>query len=242
MVKQMAVKRTEYPHTGIYPRKVSQIDLRLNEEGYRDLTELLAGGHQNDPLGLNAMESKAIGVINAYAQTEMCASSESLSLGSIEWAVQEDVTQKQEKLHAELQNHLSQEKKRELTRKFQNLDGAADACEILDLIHGVRLHLQTEPAARSALETGILLGRAYGRLTARVHEPSALTGRRILQGASEGGRARKKDPKLNERLVARFRASGLSKRRFAKLNPQYSLSTLERAIRAARKVDSNRSK
>jgi hypothetical protein len=114
----MAIKRTTYPHTGIYHRKITKIELRLNRESFADLTELLANGHQDDPLGLKTMESETIEFIKKYFKREMGGSNETFRRESIEWLMAEHVDQTREKLDTEFRGDPSTEQKRELTKKL----------------------------------------------------------------------------------------------------------------------------
>ena len=228
----MAIKRTSYPHTGIYQRKISEVELRLDEEGSRDLTELLASGNQEDPLGINAMESEVIEFLKTYFSSEMAGSDETFRRESIEWPVVEDVDKVRKKVHAELQKDPSTEEQRELTRKLGKVERAADACETLALIDGIRLRLLTQPSDQTAIETGFLLGTTYARFRARRYEGSALTGSKALTGASAGGRASKKTAlKRYEQISQVFNRSGLSQRAFAK-RFAVARKTLQRAVKA----------
>jgi hypothetical protein len=242
MVKQMAVRRTVYPQTGIYQRKTSQIDLRLNEEGYRDLTELLAVGNQNDPLGLIAMELEATEFIKNYAENEIAGVSGTSRPDAIEWLVQEQVNRRREELNSEFRKCLSTEEERKLTRELAKLERAADACVIVSLIPGLRLSLLTQAANQGVIGSWLLLGRAYERFKARRYEQSALTGSKALAGAKTGGEARKGKSDIKyQQIASDFNRSGVSQRRFVALNRRISLSTLRRALRA-NKVDSNPAK
>lgn len=228
----MAIKKTLYPHTGIYQRKISKVALRASKETSRDLTKLLQGGHQDDPLGLNAMESEASECIKTYFKTEMGGSNETFRPESIGWLVQEYVDQQREKLAAELRDDLSQEKRRERLRKLGKTERAGEACEIIDLIDGVRLRLRTKPSHQTAIETGFLLGTIHERFRARQYESSALTGSKTLTGASAGGYASKKTALERYRQIARlFNRSGLSQREIEK---RFAVprKTLQRALKA----------
>jgi hypothetical protein len=236
----MAIERTTYPHTGIYQRKSSKVVLGADEQTSRDLTELLQGEHQDDTLGLNPMESEIIEFLKAYFRTEMGGSSETFRRETIEWLVQEHVDAQRERVAVSLRDDLSQEKRREGLRNLGKLERAADASEILDLIDGVRLKLRTQPSHRTAIETGFLLGVAYGRFRARAYEANALTGSKALAAASTGGKLVKGRSAADHRkIISEFDRSHLSQRRFLQLHPEYSRSTLQRALKEAKKLDSN---
>src|SRR5690348_3544291 len=106
----MAVKRTTL-HTGIYHTKINRVEIRLDEEGCTDLKELLAGGKQDDPLGLSTMESKTTDYIKEYVENELGKLYKPLRRESIEWVVQEYVNNQREVLATQLESHLSQEKR-----------------------------------------------------------------------------------------------------------------------------------
>lgn len=227
----MTINRTTYPHTGIYQRKIRKAELRPGKEIFRDLTELLADGHQDDPLGLNAMESEATEFLKTYIETEMPGLNEILRPESIEWVVQEYVDQVREILAAELQNHLSQEQRRKRIRKLGELERAADACEILSLIPGIRLRLLTQPSDQQAIGDGLLLGSAHERFRARRYERSVLTGSKTLAGARAGGQAAKESAvRRHWKIASDYSRSRLSQRQFEKT---FGLSrkTLRRALK-----------
>ncbi|MBV8773391.1 MAG: hypothetical protein JO166_13835 [Deltaproteobacteria bacterium] len=228
----MAIERTTYPHTGIYQRKSSKVALRADEQTSRDLTELLRGGHQDDVLGLDAMESEGIEFLKRYFMTVMGGSNESFRRESIERLVQEHVDQMRETIASELRNDPSTEYKRGLTRKLGKVESAADACEILDLIDGVRSLLRTQPILQSAIGTGLLLGKARERFRVRRYERNAFTGSKALAGASAGGKAAKKSAlRRYEQIVFDFERSGLGQREFEK---RFGVprKSLHRAIKA----------
>jgi hypothetical protein len=240
----MRIKRTTYPPTGIYQRKTIAVELHSDKETYDDLTKLFGHGHQDDHLGLNKMESEAREFLRTYVATEMGGFKEAYQQpGSLEWEVHEHAERQRERLTVELQNHLSQEEKRERTRRLQKVERAADACEILDLICGVRLWLQTQPSCRGAIVAGLQLAEASERFRARRHEPSTFTGSRVLAAASAGGKAAKeRTTKEYQPIASVFHLSKLTQRRFLQRHPEISRSKLQRALRANRKPDSNPAK
>jgi hypothetical protein len=235
----LAIKQTIYPHTGIFQRKVSQVELRMDEESLKDLAELTASGSSEDPLGVNRIESEVTGVLNDYIETDMGGLNEvvrrDVASAGLDYVVQRYIDRVRDDLTAEFKRRLSEEEKRKLIRKFARLERAADACEILSSIPGVRLRIsRAEQTSINALADGFMLGREYERFRVRSSEGKAFTGNKTLSGASAGGIAAKENAhRRYQKIVAAFVNTGLSQRKFSH-RFSIPLSTLKRALKKVR--------
>jgi hypothetical protein len=140
---RLAIKQTIYPHTGIFQRKVSQVELRMDEESLKDLAELTASGSSDGPLGINRIESEVISVLNDYIETDMGGFNEvvrrDVASAGLDFVVQRHIDRVRDDLTAEYKRPLSEEERRKLIRKIARLERAADACEVLSSIPGARL-------------------------------------------------------------------------------------------------------
>lgn len=242
----MGIERITYPHTGIYQRKVAQVELRMDEESFRDLAELMLSLSETPDDFINRIESHVTDFLNIYTDTEMGGMTEAIrrevKSAGVDYVVQNYIDRVREKIAAELEGDLSEEQKRKLTRTLETLERAGDACDILALIPGIRFRVRNvghEHASAAPVLEGFLLGRAYERFMVRSAERKAFTGGKALSGASAGGVAAKQTARRrHENIVNQFRLSGLSRRKFSE---KYfvSLSTLNRAIK---KVGSNPAK
>jgi hypothetical protein len=234
----MGIKRIAYPNTGIYQRKVSQVELRTDQESFNDLEELVSSYSEPSDYFVERIESEATDFLNTYVETEMGGSAEAIrretESAGIDYVAQNYIDRVRDEIASEYATNLSQERKRNLTRRLAMLERADDACQILFLITGIRWKLQNSspkhPSVAAVLE-GFSLGRAYERFNMRSAERKAFTGGKALSGASAGGMAAKQTAKRrHEEIVAKFRRSGLSQRKFSEkyLVP---LSNLKRAIK-----------
>jgi hypothetical protein len=252
----LGIKRIVYPDTGIYQRKVRQVELGGSPgQNIKNLNELTAELHTGDRIGVDRIELEATEFLNDYVQKDMGGFNEAVlsdvKSAGVDYVVQNYIDRVRNDLLAEFDNDISVEEKREITRKLARLEQAADGCQILCLIATIRMRLENSqalsliPATRSQLENrledrnaqaaavqeGVMLGRAFERFRVRSAEPKALTGDKILKGASAGGVAAKESSTQRYReIVAAFRESGLTQGKFS---AKFSVPprTLRRALK-----------
>jgi len=243
----LRIKKTIYPNTGIYQRKIHRVELPVDDESltsaeretFKSVGELL--GPPDDALGTNRMESEVTEVLRDYIEIDMGGISEGVpcKIGFAGWenAVQTYIDRARDELSTEFKKHLSEEEKRRLIRKLARLEHANDACEILSLITSIRFRLsQADQSFKNAVADAFMFGRTYERFKVRSSEGKASTGNKILMAASTGGNVAKKNAeRRHQKLVADFRKSGLSQRRFSDkyLVP---ISNLKRALKTVGQV------
>jgi hypothetical protein len=240
----MAVKETIYPATGIYQRRLTQAELILGSEGLTDdagLVRLLSQYAEN-PLGeLTAREGDAIGFIRDYALQDMEGAEESIDRKNpleLRIDVQLHVDLSRKRFQTEYKQKTTEEKRRDIRRKLIRIEKVSDALIILNCASMIRSK-RNEGKFDQAIAQALEFGRALERFRARDSEHKAWTGGKALLGASEGGRARRKSRNEYRHIVAKFRASNMSQRRFVGCHRGISRSTLQRALSQTKKLDSN---
>jgi len=251
-VRTVAIKHIILPNTGIYQRKIRQAVLRSDDTDSReDFESLLQEGASflklDDPLFLNQLEAEATDFLKEYLTREIGAAkvrSEATS-DELEFVASEHIEKARQVLNLEFQKHLSEEEKRRNIRRHITIERAADACEMLHHISVIRSQIEYGSKeviygrVEQVFSHGFALGRAYERFRVRTAEPKAWTGDKVLQGVSKGGIAAKAaGAQRYPRIVAKFKASGMSQRRFADATG-IPRSTLQQALK---RVDSNLSK
>jgi hypothetical protein len=250
----MVIKSTLLPNTGLYQQKVRQVVLRSDDqESLNDFVSLLqeatSSKRLDDPLFLSHLEAEATGFLKAYAASDIPGYSAKVpseaTSDELEFVVFTHIERARRDLYLRFQEHLSEEEKREANRRLIKLGRAGDACEMLHLISVIRDQVEYGSnevrygRVEQVFSHGFALGRAYERFRVRTAEPKAWTGDKVLQAVSKGGIAAKAaGAQRYPRIVAKFKASGLSQRRFADATG-IPRSTLQQALK---RVDSNLSK
>ncbi len=115
----MGIKRITYPHTGIYQRKVAQVELRTDQESFNDLAELMSAYSKASDYFIEQIESETTDFLNTYLETEMGGSTEAIrretESAGIDYVVQINIDRVRDEIAAEFKRELSQEQKRNLT-------------------------------------------------------------------------------------------------------------------------------
>ena len=234
----MAIKNLTLPNTGIYQQKITSASIQgpSDIEGLRDVVHLLATlPEENQPLpSLPQLETTAKQIVLEYVSSERGEVIDESSWMVVYYHIDNILKRARENIHEKFQGPLSEEQQRKLTRSLIKVERAGDARMMLHNLNVISAQLE-RGSADVAVAHAVWLGMAYERLKVRDHEPAALTGHKNMQGAKKGGLARKGSADAEYRQIkADFLKSGLSQRRFCKIN-KIPRSKLERALK---KVDS----
>jgi hypothetical protein len=244
----MSVRRTSLPGTGIYQQEIVEAELKADDprswSEFKKILEELRSKEETPLQQLERLEIEADGFLKQYVWTDMGGPTEAIrqqaASAGLDYVVQNHIMQVRRELAVQFEKQISQEKKRELSRKLLRLEKASDACQIardVSLIRGLMRYGSVEQVVSHA----IALGRAVERFHVRDSEDKARTGGKALQGASEGGLLRKKSTEDYQKLVKDFRRSGMSQRDFASTY-HISRSQLQRALKITKKLDSSPAK
>jgi hypothetical protein len=242
----MAIKQFTFPNSGIYQLKVRQALLRRDdEESLEDFEELLqetsSSLRMDDPLYLDQLETEATDFLKKYLTEEVDGFAENLQNGVTSDALEiigfDHIKKRRQELNVEFQKPLSEEEKRKNIRRHITMERANEACEMLNNISVIRS--QAEYGSNrviygrvgQVISHSLALGRAYERFRVRIAEPKAWTGEKVLQSVRKGGvAARAAAAKKYAQIVAKFKASGMSQRRFVE-QTGITHSTLKRALK-----------
>jgi len=242
--KMVGIKRIILPNTGIYQRKVRQVELKSDDpESLEDVKSLLeeraSSLRLDDPLFLSQLEAEAADFLKEYAASDTASFGVAVGRDStsdeLEFLVSGQIGRVRQTLNLEFSKHISEEKKRKLIRRLIRVERANDACEMLHLLSVIQSQLEYGSnqviygRVEQVFSHGFALGRAYERFKIRESEPKAWTGDKILRATSKGGVGRKKSPEHYQKIASEYSASGLSQAAFAR-TARISLSTLQRAI------------